>query len=348
MRPHTTILLLMLMLSSWSCKRTASSDAGMTIALLLASAPTTAASTAISAAAGTASTNASCTSIAPFYWEIGDEHGSLGSGSVDTGTGISASTKMPIASASKWIWGAYVLQRYSGTSDDAITNSTTRSYLQMTAGYTNFSDTSCGSAASVHACADMTGTDGDHTNVYVNAGDAGKFHYGGGHFQAFADTTAGLGSLGDTLLHPNLANEIMSQVGTDTGLFYASPQPAGGVYANAVGYAAFLRRILNRSLVMGSHLGEDAICTLPAKCPGANYSPFPEDVHYSYGHWVEDSPGNDGAFSSPGKFGFYPWIDSTKTYYGILARQDSNAGAYYASIVCGRLIRKAFLTGVVQ
>jgi len=28
----------------------------------------------------------------------------------------------------------------------------------------------------------------------------------------------------------------------------------------------------------------------------------------------------DGAFSSPGAFGFYPWIDRTKTNYGVLAR----------------------------
>ena len=30
----------------------------------------------------------------------------------------------------------------------------------------------------------------------------------------------------------------------------------------------------------------------------------------------------DGAFSSPGLFGFYPWIDAGKTYYGVLARYD--------------------------
>jgi hypothetical protein len=52
---------------------------------------------------------------------------------------------------------------------------------------------------------------------------------------------------------------------------------------------------------------------------------------------------------SPGAFGFYPWIDSTKTWYGILAHYDnSGEGAYFDSVECGRLIRKAWITGAAQ
>jgi hypothetical protein len=87
----------------------------------------------------------------------------------------------------------------------------------------------------------------------------------------------------------------------------------------------------------------------------SHYSPSPLAWHYSYGHWVEDEPGTgDGAFSSPGKFGFYPWIDASKTYYGIVAREDLTPGGtiqtapYYQSALCGRAIRKALLTGVAQ
>jgi hypothetical protein len=72
---------------------------------------------------------------------------------------------------------------------------------------------------------------------------------------------------------------------------------------------------------------------------------------------VEDDPSGagDGAFSSPGFAGFYPWIwidptDATKAWYGILARTDTSsmASGFTASINCGRLIRRAWLTGVQQ
>jgi hypothetical protein len=60
----------------------------------------------------------------------------------------------------------------------------------------------------------------------------------------------------------------------------------------------------------------------------------------------------DGAFSSPGAFGFYPRIDASKTYYGILARETPTTpapgSAYYNSVQCGRMIRKAFMTGQPQ
>jgi hypothetical protein len=101
---------------------------------------------------------------------------------------------------------------------------------------------------------------------------------------------------------------------------------------------------------MGALLGSHPVCTNPLTC-GLNvaaYSPVPstETWHYSLGHWVEDDPiVGDGAFSSAGSFGFYPWIDATKTNYGIVAR-SAQQGQGYASAQCGRLIRKAWTTGV--
>lgn len=55
----------------------------------------------------------------------------------------------------------------------------------------------------------------------------------------------------------------------------------------------------------------------------------------------------DGAFSSPGAFGFYPWIDAGKTTYGVLARSES-AGNGIDSVDCGRLVRKAWVTAVAR
>ena len=72
----------------------------------------------ISAATATAqNTGNACAPIQPFYWDIGDQNGSLASGPVQTGGGTpvyTGSTRMSIASASKWIYGAYVVQLRQG------------------------------------------------------------------------------------------------------------------------------------------------------------------------------------------------------------------------------------------
>ena len=100
---------------------------------------------------------------------------------------------------------------------------------------------------------------------------------------------------------------------------------------------------------MHDALGTHPVCTNPRTCANAENAPSPpgESWHYSIGHWVEDDPDvGDGAFSSPGAFGFYPWIDRTKTSYGVLARSAANGAI--ASVYCGRLIRKAWATATPQ
>jgi hypothetical protein len=100
---------------------------------------------------------------------------------------------------------------------------------------------------------------------------------------------------------------------------------------------------------MNDALGTSPVCTLPSSTCNAVYTPFQEEAwSYSIGHWVEDNPltNGDGAFSSTGSNGFYPWIDATKSYYGIISRFST--GGSYPSVQCGRLIRAAFITGVQQ
>jgi hypothetical protein len=110
-------------------------------------------------------------------------------------------------------------------------------------------------------------------------------------------------------------------------------------------------------LQLGPLLGRAAVCTNPQSCPReAVKTPIPETEswHYSLGHWVEDDPQvGDGAFSSPGAFGFYPWISADKQVYGIVAREqrrgamsdDSADKPAVASVDCGREIRAAWMNG---
>lgn len=279
----------------------------------------------------TAAHDATCTALPQFYWEIGDASGRLASGSV--GTSFGADTQMNIASATKLLWGAYVVERFK---DDL--GAIDLPAMTMKSGYVSLNYDSCVLSQTVQDCFDA-GSNSVHT-----AADDGLFYYGGGHFQKYA-IDLGLGGDDKT----QLAAELKTYLGNDLGFTFSSPQLAAGVKTSASDYAAFLRKILSGTLALSHELDTNATCTLPSACPTAAYSPAPLAWHYGYAHWIEDEPGTgDGAFSSPGAFGFYPWIDASKQYYGILARYVVGAGAYVDSANCGRLLRKAFLTGVAQ
>jgi len=186
-------------------------------------------------------------------------------------------------------------------------------------------------------------------NGTYTATDAGRFAYGGGHMQVHAAGAMGLGAL----FNDGLASEVRSRLGTDLTLSYSQPQPAGGGVSSGAAYARFLRRLLDGTYRMSSQLGSHAVCasTNAARCtvPAIN-SPMPTDetMHYSLGHWVEDDPvKGDGAFGSAGAFGFYPWIDVSRTWYGLVVRRTNTSGEQdgVASMYCGRVIRKAWVTG---
>ncbi|MFZ5550067.1 MAG: hypothetical protein ACOZJX_15345 [Pseudomonadota bacterium] len=92
---------------------------------------------AVAAEATARSQDNACKPIRPFYWEVGDAAGAQASGSVDepgNDEHITAETVMNIASASKWLYGAYVVQRRGG----APTEEDIR-HLNFQAGYSDFS-----------------------------------------------------------------------------------------------------------------------------------------------------------------------------------------------------------------
>lgn len=286
----------------------------------------------LAAASATAQSGSNlCSGLGPFYWEIGDASAARASGSV--GSTYTANTSMNIASASKWLYGAYVAQLRGGvlTADDI-------KFLSFRSGYTDFSW--CSPGHTVDQCVAY------QNNNVLNPAHDGLFVYAGGHMQKHASLN-GLGALNNT----TLATEMRRLLGNDMALSYSQPQLAGGVVSTAADYAVFLRKVLRRDLAMGHLLGTNAVCASPKDClvlRTQTPAPATEAWSYSMGHWVETDPTvGDGAFSSAGAFGFYPWIDSSRTYYGIVAREAS-AGSGFESASCGRLIRKAWVTGSVQ
>lgn len=289
------------------------------------------------AAATTAqSTTNQCAPVKPFYWEVGDKNAKLASGSVTSTTDptvYTSATVMNIASASKWLYSSYVVEKRAG-----VLSASDIKFLNFQSGYTNFF--TCLPSQTVQQCVDF-----GNNGVY-DASTDGKFDYDGGHMEKHA-SLIGLGALDNG----TLAAELHSQLGSDVAFTYAQPQLAGGIDTSADDYARFLRKIVGGSLKMHDALGSHPVCTNPATCAASAFSPTPSNVswHYSIGHWVEDDPSlGDGAFSSPGLFGFYPWIDAGRTTYGIVARHLLNSEATQGSVVCGQLIRKAWMTATPQ
>jgi len=280
-----------------------------------------------SAATQTAQQAPSCKNLGSFYWEIGDATGVLASGAIGSSYGPDKSIK--IASASKWVFGAYFLEKI-GRNVQPTPQQVAE--LEMQSGHTSFNPFKCVFTGKVEGCF----TAG--SNSEVKPQDIGKFSYGGGHSQKLA-LEMGLGGLNSDAL----TREVMGPLGI-TGLSYAHPQLAGGLEGPPSAYAQFLRRIVSGQLRMKQFLGYAPVCTLPGVCPNASYSPAKEAWHYSLDHWIEDAPGDDGAFSSPGAFGFYPWIAADKSTYGVLAREKLSSTAYLESAECGARIRRAWFT----
>jgi hypothetical protein len=99
------------------------------------------------------------------------------------------------------------------------------------------------------------------------------------------------------------------------------------------------------------HASTASVCPAGTGVGGSSNSPFPyeEAAQYGVAHWKEF----DGTQSSPGAFGFYPWIDTQTGLYGIVAAQTIPGTTYpdapsVDSMYCGRNIRNAWSTGVAK
>ena len=123
------------------------------------------------AATTTAQTNAQCTGISGFYWEIGDGNGMLASGTGGNTAAPSAGTSMLIASASKWLYGAYLTQFRNGNLLAGDIQS-----LTMSSGYESLKYSSCIKLPRAAQDAE-TVDDCFHagTNAGFTASDVGKF-----------------------------------------------------------------------------------------------------------------------------------------------------------------------------
>jgi hypothetical protein len=291
----------------------------------------------------------------------------------------SRTTSMEIDSASKWMYGEFVAE-LKGQTDGTNWSIPSRyvPFLNFTSGYDNMTD-NCDQTGTVQDC--LNNSNGGNPAVLngtQSAAHVGLFSYDSGHMQvleAGADPSIAGYMKGGSNNVFDLAGELTAALQSQfvfVNLTFSSPFPAGGVDTTPSDYAQFLQGLLNtnnpetmRFFLNPTASDPYAVCTNPydPACadrngnPLAVYSPLPSSIswHYGIGHWIEDDPNTgDGAYSSPGKSGFYPWIDATKSYYGMVARYDTNntgnplSAPFYQSAVCGGAIRKAFATSIAQ
>jgi hypothetical protein len=324
----------------------------------------------------TIDSNAFCSTsqVGDFYWEIGNKSGPQGSGS--RGSTWSADTQMNIASASKWVLGAYVVEKLRPTVSSPLSSAVVNG-LRMHAGYVSQDDAvaACSSpGGSLNGC--FTAANATGSNATLTPSAVGKFYYANGNAQQLmAALGQGASTAGLTAATSSFGTEVRAVLQINSTAFndfnYLVPVVSGGMRATPAQYAGFLRRLITddgTQYQLKPLLGSQAVCTNPAgNCAnGALSSPVPEDWQYSLHHWVE----GDGSFTSPGRNGFYPWAqrDANGNFtYGVFARQQAQSDqpgsadydpsfvrtnirtyAYWRSVECGRKIRAAWMSGTVQ
>jgi D-alanyl-D-alanine-carboxypeptidase/D-alanyl-D-alanine-endopeptidase len=123
----------------------------------------------------------------------------------------------------------------------------------------------------------------------------------------------------------------------------SNPLIAGGLRATMNEYARILQLEFNRGVYQGNRLIADALFTTQGTEPFPNAvignSPFANsglDFHYGLAAWLECTPpaANCGVLSSPGAFGFTPWVDRDGGYYAIIAMEvtESQSGIVEFSV----------------
>jgi hypothetical protein len=309
----------------------------------------------VKAAKATAANNSLCTAIMPFYWEIGDARSVIVSeseGVNSSGAPVLGTTKLNVDSSAKWLYGTYVVQ-VRGSAANLTAQDI--DFLHMTSGYTNMGGDNHPAGTcppsddpdTVNACLLLDNPANGLPYDYQNPATIGFFDYDGGHFENHASQFTALGNVPNNTLGLTVA----AQLGPDVKLTYSQPLLPGGANMTSEAYGKVLQNIVSGKLAMLGALGIYPVCTLASATCDALDSPIPWAWNYSIGHWVEDDPtvNDDGAFSSPGRQGFYPWIEAGKTYYGLIGRAVvSPHQEGVLSTQCGQMIRHAWDTGVQQ
>ena len=284
--------------------------------------------------------------VADYAVVIGDANGVLLSREFGN---FSVTDSYLIASATKWLAAMVIMdlveqgvmslddrpQDYLAwwTTDPADPRSaiTLDQLLSFTAGFdTGPEDASCVTDGSI--------TLDDCARAFYDGGLAyqpgSTFYYGPAHLQV-------AGRMAEVASQLDFADLALLQqtfrFGLQSTLFLvpvgANPRIAGGAVSSAEDYGVLMQSILSGSYLSGVLDEMERVRTGPPVVIGFRPSAIDNnniDARYALGHWREceqaiwdSSCDSRQVSSSPGAFGWNPWIDFDNGYYGIIAMQET-------------------------
>ncbi len=247
-----------------------------------------------------------------------------------------AKTVIPIASASKWLSGAVIMSlvddklldldkpigEYVPSLPDDKKPITLAQLFSHTSGLPSDIDGVSTWFASTDEVFKAAG------EAKLDAEPGAAFRYGGASMQLAAAIACKVtGKSWHDLFKERIAKPC-EMTNTQFGRLGATtnPQVAGGASSTLGDYANFLTMIANKGTFKGKRvLSEASVAamlkdrTKGAKKSRASLMRMLDGSGYGIGNWVDarDSKGEATANSSPGAFGFIPWIDQERKVVGI-------------------------------
>ena len=169
-------------------------------------------------------------------------------------------------------------------------------------------------------------------NLGISSTPGTAFSYGPGHLEIAGAMAEVAGGKRFNLLFREKVGDPLG-IGPVSGIVYPSannPRVAGGGVSTGEEYAKLLDGVLgNRLLASLTNFKADQTAAVSFL-----YRPVTADWHYAAASWREcDAPvfatGCTNVFtvSSPGLFGWTPWIDFDAGYYAVVAMEEANGSA---------------------
>lgn len=281
---------------------------------------------------------------------------------------LDSTTRIGIASASKWISGAVILrlaEKNLFKLDDSIGaylplftqngkgHITIRQCFSMTSGLYGGRNFEINPLMTLQRSVDSIAT---NTPMAFPAGT--RFAYGGSGMQA-------VGRIAEIVTGKSWAQVAREEILDPCGMthtayddFGLNPAIAGGIQTSAQEYLRFLTMVMGNGLYHGKRvlspasIGEmfkDQTNDAPV-----HYSPFPAELsgypdgkppQYAIGCWTmatNPQTGLEDEIASPGYYGSFPWADRCRNLYGIVLVHNPQEGrrAHFVSFQLTDLVRK--------
>lgn len=256
--------------------------------------------------------------------------------------------RLPLASATKWVSATVLarlvdqgrlgwddrIDRYADGLPDDKRGLTVRQLFALTSGLPGGDQASAAAclgnrATTLEACAR------EILSLPLRAPPGTSFDYGG-HSMQVAGWIAerATGEDWNRLFRDELATPL-GMSATDFGFFpgvnVGNPRIGGGAFATAGDMLKLLQLHLDAGRFEGRRLLDpDTVAEMQRRQTRGTVivsTPFSAAAGYGIGHWVdrEAADGQSAQLSSPGAFGFTPWIDTRRGIAGVLAVQGSYA-----------------------